>query len=454
MRTNRTKTVNMLSGSVTKGLLAMLFPIMVMNVTQVLFNAIDMMMLKNHGTAVGAVGVCGTLTALFTNFFTGIASGANVVIAKHIGADRQKQADRAASTSLVIALVGGALSLAVGVLFAQTFLKLTNCPTELLEEATVYFRLYFYGLPALVIYNFTAAILRSIGDTKSPMYFLVIGGAMKVIFTYLFVNYCNLTVRGVGYATIISNVIACVPAVFVLLKRQNRLQVKFSRLRFDFRECKSILYIGLPAGIQSALFSFANVIITTTVNGMGADASTGVSIATQFDNILYQICYAPSLAVTPYIAQNFGAHQVQRIKEITVKATLLTFLIGASFGAASAIFSRQLSGLMSDVPAVIDYSQQRMMVVSSTYFICGINEVLGGSLKGMGRPITPAVTSLVFLCALRFLWVYAIFPLFPSLSFLYAVWPIGWTLSIIVLLIDFCIAFSKIKAMNHTAPCH
>ncbi len=442
----RTKTVNMLSGSVTKGLLSMTIPIMVMNVTQVLFNAIDMMMLKNHGTAVGAVGVCGTLTTLFTNFLIGISVGANVVVAKRIGASEQERANQAASTSMIIALAGGILLLAIGVPFAQTFLKLTNCPAELLQQATVYFKLYFYGVPALMIYNFTAAILRSIGDTRRPMVFLVFGGAIKVLCTYIFVNYCNLTVRGVGYATIISNVVTCAPAVFVLIKRQNIVRFKLTCLRFTFQEFKDILYIGVPAGIQSSLFALANVVITTTVNGMGSDASTGVSIANQFDSILYQMCYAPSLAVTPYVAQNFGAKQIQRIKETLLKAALITLVIGAGFGTLSAVFSRQLSGLMSDIPAVLDYSQQKMIIVSSTYFICGINEVIGGALKGLGRPFMPTITSFLFMCVLRFVWVYAIFPFFPNLSFLYAVWPIGWALSIVVLLIDFCIAFSRIKA--------
>jgi len=442
----RTKTVDMLSGSVTKGLLSMTFPIMIMNVTQVLFNAIDMMMLKGHGSAVGAVGVCGTLTVLFTNLLIGISVGANVIVAKRIGAGEQERANRATSTSMIIALVGGLLLMLIGVPFANVFLRWTNCPAELLEQSTAYFKLYFYGVPSLMLYNFTAAILRAIGDTKRPMYFLVFGGAVKVICTYLFINYANLTVHGVGYATIISNVVSCVPAVFVLLKRQNIVRFHFTKLHFCVREFKDIFYIGIPAGIQSSLFAFANVVITTAVNTMGADASTGVSIANQFDGILYQICYAPSLAVTPYIAQNIGAKNIQRVKKTLSRATIITFLFGAGFGMLSAIFSRQLSGLMSDVPAVLDYSQQKMIIVSSTYFICGINEVLGGTLKGLGRPIMPAVTSLVFMCALRFVWVYAIFPLFPNLSFLYTVWPVGWFLSIVVLLIDLRAVFLKLKS--------
>ncbi len=428
----------------------MIFPIMITNVTQLLFHAIDMMMLKGHGSAVGAVGVCGTLTTMFTNLLIGIAVGANVIVAKRVGAGEKERANRAASTSILIALAGGLLLLSIGVPFAKVFLGWTNCPAELLEEATTYFKLYFYGAPALMLYNFTAAILRSIGDTKRPMCFLMVSGSVKVICTFLFVNFANLTVRGVGYATIISNVVACAPAVYFLFKRQNVITLKLTKLQFCAQELKDILYIGIPAGIQSSLYAFANVVIMTAVNSMGAHASTGVSIANQFDGILYQICYAPSLAVTPFVAQNIGAKNIQRVKTTLSRATIITTLFGVGFGMMSAIFSRQLSSLMSDVPAVLDYSQQKMIIVSSTYFICGINEVLGGTLKGLGRPIMPTITSLVFLCALRFFWVYAIFPLFPNLSFLYTVWPLGWSLSIIVLLIDLRVTFTKLKRNNGT----
>ena len=441
----RNKTVNMLSGSVTKGLLSMTIPIMIMNATQVLFNAIDMMMLKNHSTAVGAVGACSTMSVLCTSLLIGIAIGANVIVAKRIGSREQERADKATSTAMITALAGGLLLMIVGMFFAQTFLEWINCPDTLLTPATTYFKLYFYAVPALMLYNFAAAILRSIGDTKRPMYYLVFGGVVKVLCTYIFVNFCNMTVEGVGYATIISNVTACVPAVYTLLKRQNILNFSLSKLCFCWQELKDILFIGVPAGVQSALYSFANVVILSAVNSFGPDATTGISIANQFDGILYQIVCAPSFAVTPYVAQNVGARNTARVKEIFLKATLITVAFGATLGALSAVFAKELSGLMSTSPAVIAFSQQKMVIISSTYFICGINEVICGMLKGMGKPFLPTLATFVFMCVLRFVWVYAIFPLFPNLTFLYAVWPIGWVLSIITLSIDYGFAFSKIK---------
>lgn len=426
----------------------MTVPIMTMNVIQVLYNAIDMMMLKGHDTAVGAIGVCGSLINLCTNFLIGVAVGTNVIVAKRIGAGEQQRANLATSTSLIIALVSGMLLMIIGNLFAGTFLQLANCPVELLEPAIRYFKLYFYSVPASMLYNFTATTLRAIGDAKRPMYFLVLSGAAKVLLTYVFVNFFALTVEGVGYATILSCVISCSMAIFTLAKRQTIVQFKLTRLLFSYKELKDILFIGIPSGLQSTLYAFANVVIMTAVNSMGADASTGVSIANQFDGILYQIARAPSFAVTPFVAQNIGANNIRRVKEVFWKSTLITTAFGAGFGMLSAVFSRQLSGLMSSVPAVLDYSQQKMIIVSSTYFICGINEVVGGVLKGMSRPFMPTLTTFVFMCVLRLVWVYAVFPFYPNLSFLYAVWPIGWTLSIVVLLVDLGIAFFKYKTAN------
>ena len=206
-----------------------------------------------------------------------------------------------------------------------------------------------------------------------------------------------------------------------------------------------MLFVGIPTGLQSALYSLANTVIVTAVNGFGADATTGLSIANQFDGILYQIAHAPSLAIIPYVAQNIGAKNIKRVKEAVKKSVIITIAFGASLGALSAIFSGQLSSLMSSTPAVIMYSQQKMIVVSSTYFICGINEVFSGALRGMGKPMIPTISTLIFMCFLRIIWVRFVFPLCPTLTFLYLVWPIGWILCIIVALCVFFPTLSKLQ---------
>lgn len=443
----KTNNVNMLSGSVFKGLLSMTIPIMIMNIMQTMFNVVDMFVLGKfvNDSAVGAVGACGTLITLCTSLLIGIASGANVVIAKHIGSGDKDRAEKAVGCAVLFSITGGILLAVIGVSCAKIFLDLTNCPKELIEQAVIYFRIYFFGVPVVMFYNFCASILRSIGDTKRPMLFLMLGGIIKVLLNLFFVTAFNMTVEGVAIATIISNTIAGGLCFIVMLRSKDMIHFNYKRMRFYTSELKQMLFIGIPTGLQSSLYSLANTVIATAVNGFGADATTGLSIANQFDGILYQIVHAPSLAIIPYVAQNIGAKNIKRAKEAVVKSVLITIAFGASLGALSAIFSAQLSSLMSSTPAVIMYSQQKMIIVSSTYFICGINEVLSGSLRGMGKPIIPTISTLIFMCVLRIVWVRFVFPVCPTLTFLYLVWPIGWILCIAVALSVFFPTLSKLQ---------
>ena len=446
----RKSNVDMLNGPIVKGLLSLAVPIMIMNLLQSMFNIIDMTVLKMYADdmSVGAIGVCGSLTVLATTFLAGLSTGANIVVARRIGEKNKDAADKAAMTSILLAIVSGLLFMVIGVVFAEFFLKLTKCPSALLPEATVYFKLYFCSVPILMVYNFCASILRAIGDTKRPMYFLTIGGIIKVLFTFLFVCHLDMEVKGVGIATIISTLVACVLVLIKVVKFQDVVDIDFKKLKFTITELKSIMFIGVPAGIQGALYCFANVVITTAVNSYGEYATTGISIANQFDGILYQIALAPSYAVAPYVAQNIGAGNLKRVKQTVVRAILITIAFAASLGSLSAIFSGQLSSIMSSNPAVIAYSQEKMIIVSSTYFICGINEVFCGVLRGMGKPIIPTISSLIFLCLLRFVWVYFIFPLCPNFTFLYTVWPVGWTLSIVTLFTAYVASMSKLKRQS------
>lgn len=448
------RNVNMLSGSITKGLLSMTVPIMIMNVSQVLIQTVDMAILKQFGAeaAVGAVGVSGNLITLCTALLIGLSAGANVVVAKRVGSGNREAADKAVMTALLLAVFGGLFMMVIGSVFAETFLRWMNCPESLLNEAVLYFRIYFYGLPILMLYNFSAAILRAIGDTKKPMFFLILGGIIKLVLTIVFVGTFHMSVDGVGYATVLSNLVAAILAFIDVLHSKESITVNFKKIRFSWPELKEMLFVGVPAGLQSAMYSFANVTIVSVVNSYGEAATTGMSIANQFDGILYQISYAPSLAIIPYVAQNIGAKNFKRARKSLLRATLITTVFGFSFGILSAIFSGQLSGLMSSSPEVIMYSRQKMVLVSSTYFICGINDVLGGALKGMGKPILPAVATMVYMCGLRFVWVYAIYPLLPdSLTYLYLVWPIGWILSIVTLLIAYVPAMKKLQRQQEAA---
>lgn len=439
--------VDMLSGSIFKGLLQMSIPIMIMNVMQTIFNFIDMLILGRFASdaAVGAVGTCSTLITLCTGLLIGVSTGANVIVAKSIGADDKEHTDRTIGTAILFSVVGGIALLIIGVFFAEIFLKWINCPDSLLEQASLYFRLYFWGVPFLLLYNFSASILRAGGDTKRPMCFLLLGGFVKVVLDFILITAFDMSVDGVGIATIISDVIIGGLTFYALLKNKGEIEFKANKLRFYASELKAMLFIGIPTGLEAAMYSLANSVIAAAVNNFGADATTGVSVANQFDGILYNICVATSYATIPYVAQNIAAGNLKRTKKAIINSVILTVIFGAGLGMLSAFFSRELSSLMSSTPAVIEYSHQKMVVVSSTYFICGIYFVMSGTLKGMGKPVVPTVATFMFMCVLRFIWVYAIFPLYPSLAFLYLVWPVGWICCIVVELITYFIEMHRIE---------
>ncbi len=438
---------NILSGSITKGLISMSIPIMIMNVAQTLFNIIDMTILGQlvNDSAVGAVGASGTLISMFTVLLIGISSGANIVIAKHLGSKHIDKAEDTVGTAIIFSIIGSVAIGTLGFIFSKDLLRLTNCPESLLQDATLYCRIYFCGVPFLMLYNFCASILRSTGDSKRPMYFLLLAGLVKLILNYGFIVIFQAGVAGVAIATIISMIVASALALHTIFKKVSDFNMTLTKIKLSFSELKGMLYIGVPTGLQSALYTLANLVISSTVNKYGEYATTGISIANQFDNILYQICTASSFAVMPFVAQNVGAKNFTRVKQIVLKAVLITTVIGATFGSLSAIFSSQLSSLMTDNPEVIKYSQEKMIIISSTYFICGVNGIICEALRGLGKPIIPTIATLIYMCGLRFVWVYVFFPLCPNFTFLYAVWPVGWVLSIITLL---CFYFPTLKRLN------
>ena len=428
------KDVDMLNGPIVKGLLTIALPIMIMNVIQSMFNIIDMTILRNFGDAgsVGSVGVCSYLTSLVTGLLVGCSAGSNVVVSRFIGRRDKEGANKTVGTALLFAFLGGVVIALIGIFGARLFLTWMNCADELIDNAVLYFRLYFAGVPILMVYNFCAAILRSTGDSRRPMIFLTTGGILKVIFNFIFVAGFGMSVEGVAFATIISWSTACVLGLRAIFTNHNEMiKITPRDIRIHKDVLLDVLHLGIPAGLQQALYSIANVVISSAVNTFGADATTGISIANTFDGILYQIATAPALAVMPYVSQNLGAGNLKRAKQAMVRGMMIAAVMAGSIGALSAIFSGPLSSIMAENSAQIAYSQQKMMIISSTYFICGINNILSETMRGFRRPLIPTVATLIYMCLFRFAWVWWIFPHVPNLTFLYLVWPIGWILSII-----------------------
>ena len=425
------KNTDMLSGSITKGLISMSIPIMIVNITTSLFNMFDMVMLRifSDESAVGAVGACGMLITLCTTLLTGTSLGTNIVVAKRIGARDRDRTEKAVTTSLVVSLVGSLVLLIVGVTCAELFLKWTNCSETLLPQASTYFKLYFYGFPFYMFYTFCAAVLRAMGDTKRPMCFMMAGGIVKVILTPFFVAVFHMDVAGVACATAVAHLFESCLAFWAVYKSSEHFCIDPKKITFDMNSFKEILRIGIPTGIHSAMFAFMNLLITSTVNRFGEAATTGIAIASQFDVILYHICTAPSVAITPYIAQNIGAGHTNRVKQTVVRGVLVTIAFGIFFGTIFLFLSRPLVMAMSSSDTVIHFAMQRLVVMCSTYFICGIQDAFGGVFRGLGKSGIPPLVTLMCVCPVRVFWVYILFPRFPNMTFLYAVCSAEWVLT-------------------------
>ena len=446
------KDVNMLEGSIVKGLLAMALPIMLANVIQSMYNIIDMRVLKqfdpSNGIAIGAVSACSNLTSLITALVIGISTGSNVIVARYIGRKDPESRDRAMHTALAFAILAGITLSLIGLIGAPYFLTWTNCDPELLPNAVLYFRMYFSGVVVLLLHNFLASFLRATGDSRRLMATSLTGGAVKVAATFLFVGGFRLGIMGVSLATLTSWFVYLALDLRVLLyKGRAGVQVRLKDVRFHKKEMKEILHVGVPAGLQQALYSIANVIIVSTVNTFGKEATAGLGIANQYDNILYQICTAVTSSVIPYVSQNIGAGNVKRAKQAMLRGFFITLSLGGGLGALSAIFSHGLASFMSGDPLVIAHAREKMVIISSTYFLCGTDRIIGQSLRAMGKPMVATISTMVWMCAFRFFWVYVVYPFLPqgSLTSLYMVWPIGWAMSIITLL---CVFFPTVKKLD------
>ena len=449
------KDVNMLEGSIVKGLLAMALPTMLANVVQSMYSIVDMRVLKmfdpGDGLAIGAVSACSNLTSLITALVIGISTGSNVIVSRYIGRKDPISRDKAMHTALAFSILAGIVLTIIGIIGAPYFLTWTNTDPDLLPQAVLYFRMYFGGVVVLFLHNFLASFLRASGASQRLMATSLTGGAVKVIGTVVFVGGFKLGILGVSLATLVSWFVYVGLDLRVLLpKDRSSVQVRLKEVRFHKKEMKEILHVGVPAGLQQALYSIANVIIVSTVNTFGKEATTGLGIANQYDGILYQICTAVTVSVMPYVSQNIGAGNVKRAKQAMVRGFLITFCIAGGLGALSATFSHSLAGFMTGNPQAIIHAQEKMIIISSTYFLCGIDRMIGQSLRAMGKPMAATISTMVWMCAFRFFWVYVVYPYLPqgSLTSLYMVWPIGWALSIVTLL---CIFFPTVKKLDKKA---
>ncbi len=433
--------IDMVNGPITLNLLIFALPLMLSSILQLLFNAADIIVVGRFvgDVALAAVGSNSALINLLTNFFIGLSVGANVLVSHYFGAGKPDETEKTVHTSILMSLISGVILTLTGVLFAPEILKLMQTPETILPLATLYIRIYFAGITAAMVYNFGAAILRAVGDTRRPLYYLFIAGIVNIILNLIFVIGCNLSVAGVALATIISQLVSAVLVVRCLMKSEGALKLDFSKLKLDYDKFLRIIKIGLPASFQGTLFSISNVIIQASINSFGDVVVAGCSAASNIEGFVYVSMNAFYQAALTFTSQNFGARKIERINRILISALVSVTVTGLLLGNGVYFFGRNLLSIYSGSGNVIEAGMVRLLVVCCPYFLCGLMDTMVGSLRGLGYSVMPMIVSLVGACGLRLLWIFTFFGFeyFHNPFMLYVTYPATWTVTFIAHVICF-----------------
>lgn len=426
--------IDMTHGSIIKKLLLFSLPLMLSSVLQLLYNAADIVVVGRFDgkTSLAAVGSTASLINLIVGVFVGYSTGAGVVISKYFGAKDKEGTERAVRTCITMSFIFGIFLMFVGVIGAKFFLRLMSCPDDVIEKATLYMRIYFFGTPAFMLYNFGSGVLRAVGDTKRPLYYLTVSGIVNVVLNLVFVIKFKMGVAGVAVATISSQYISAVLVMRCLIKSRESYRFNIRNMGIDKEEFVQMTKIGLPAGIQSSMFSISNVTIQSVVNSYGSVVMAGNAAANNIDGFVYAILNSISQGVLTFSGQNFGAGKMRRIKKGVTQSLLLSFVIVGSIGVFVNMFSEQLLGIYSAESEVIKVGAYKMIFVAGTYFICAFNEIFVSGIRGIGHSFTPMLTSIFGICGIRIIYVATVYKLFSSLPSLYLTYPLSWVITAIV----------------------
>lgn len=431
---NRHNT-DMLSGSLWDKILMFALPLAASSMLQQLFNSADVAVVgKFTGKqALAAVGSNGPVINLLVNFFVGISVGTNVVIARYIGSGNEKRANSAAHTAVLVSVICGFVIMALGLLVSPLILELIGTPDDFIDLAVLYLRIYFCGMPFMMLYNFCSAIFRSKGDTKKPLIYLFVSGIVNVILNLIFVIVFKMGVAGVAIATVISNMISSVLMLRSLTKEEGAIKITLKNLKIDKRNLSEIIRVGMPAGIQGMVFSISNVCVLSGLNLLGTDVVSASSAAQNYENLIYFMSNSFAQATVTFVSQNYGAGNLKRCKRAVLIGMGLSVVASAAMFAVFIVFRTPLLGIYTDDKEIIRIASQRLAVVGGTHFMCGIMDNLSCCMRGLGYSLEPALISMAGACGLRVLWIYTVFKKVQTFAMLVAVYPISWFATALVL---------------------
>lgn len=425
--------MDMCSGSILKKMLMFTLPLMLSSILQLLFNAADIVVVGRFAgdNSLAAVGSTTALINLLTNLFVGLSIGANVTAARNYGGKREDALSRTVHTAVTISIISGVILTVIGVVGTKEMLRLMSTPDEIIDLAADYLRIYFAGITATTIYNFGSALLRAIGDTKRPLYYLLAAGAVNVVLNLLFVIVFKMDVSGVALATIISESLSAFLVIRCLMRETGAIKLELKKLRVHKAELISIIRIGLPAGFQGIVFALSNVVIQSSVNLFGNIVVAGNSAAANIEGFVYMAMNSFYQATLSFMSQNFGAGEYKRLNKILACGELCVIMVGLVLGNAAVLFGNQLLRIYTDSPEVIAAGMVRLHYISKVYFLCGIMDVLVGALRGIGYSVLPMVVSLLGACGLRLLWIATVFqiPQFHKVEVVYLSYAITWIIT-------------------------
>lgn len=446
----KTKTkkyeIDMCNGPLLGKILVFYFPLMLSGILQLLFNAADIAVAGQFAgnEALAAVGSTSSLTNLLVNLFIGLSVGANVLVARFYGAGQTDELKGMVQTAIATSVIGGIILIFVGFFISKPALLLMGTPDNVISHSVVYMRIYFAGMPFMMAYNFGAAILRAVGDTKRPLYYLLLAGIVNVILNLVFVIVFSMGVAGVATATVISQAISAFLVLRCLVKSDSVYRLELKGIRIHKDKLLKMIQIGLPAGLQGALFSISNVLIQSSVNSFGSDAMAGNTAGSNVEGFVYTAMNAFYQAAISFCGQNYGARKYRRVGKALLLCEILVVIVGLIMGNGAYFLAGTLLKIYTPDPVVIEYGILRMSYICIPYFLCGTMDVMVGGLRGLGYSIMPMLVSLTGACLFRIVWIYTIFRQFKTLECLYISYPISWALTFLVHLICFLVVYRKL----------
>lgn len=427
----RSYEMDMCSGPIFTKLVVYAVPVILSGILQLLFNAADIVVVGRFAgsESLAAVGSTTSLINLLINVFIGLSIGANVMVARYYGAQKLKDLEETVHTAMIIAVIGGVVLILAGITLCKPILEMMGTPDDVINLSVVYVRIFFVGMPATLAYNFGSAILRAVGDTKRPLYFLLTAGVINVILNLFFVIVCSLGVAGVAMATVVSQCISALLIVRCLVKSDAPYRLDRTKLRLVPSRVMEIARIGLPAGLQGAIFSISNVLIQSSVNSFGSVAMAGSTASANIEGFVYTSMNAIYQTALSFTSQNYGAKRYERMTKIILYCLGLVTAVGLGMGGGAVLCGRFLLGIYSSDPAVIDYGMERLRIVSGPYFLCGLMDTMVGAIRGIGYSVVPMVVSLTGACALRVVWIFTVFASYRTLRVLYLSYPVTWSVT-------------------------